>query len=70
MGHFSFLHVSEHSEHLCFFPFFGVKKELFSQKGGTPPPLAEISAKIMNSILLSFPNDLEKNDKIKNPDGL
>ena len=56
VGHFyvfSFLHVSEHSEHICFFLLFLVEKINYFHGWGyppAPPSFAENSAKIINLI--------------------
>ena len=44
-------HVSKHSEHFKSI----LKNLLFSRMGGTNPPFAENSAKIINSIFEPFP---------------
>ena len=58
-GHFyvfSFLHVSEHSEHICFvFLLFLVEETNFFHGWGVPHPFAEYSTKIINLIFEPFP---------------
>ena len=54
---FTLLHVSEHSEHFCFWLFLWLEKiNYFHGWGLPPPPFAENSAKIINLIFEPFPN--------------
>ena len=58
-GHFyvfTLLHVSEHSEHFCFWLFLWCEKINYFTDGGYLPPFAENSAKIINLIFEPFPN--------------
>ena len=58
-GHFyvfTLLHVSEHSEHFCYWRFLWSEKLIIFTDGGYPlPPFAENSAKIINLIFEPFP---------------